>query len=149
MFEFKEKFDELTNDKVHLKIIEKFPGDDIMIPFYYYDIYENKYNEKVGKISIRIGYNYHSYYNGHIGYEIDEKFRGNNYSLYASRIVLQVAKEHGMKSINLSCKESNIASRKIIEYLGCKLIEIIDVPKEYFGWYDGIEKQCIYELILK
>ena len=149
MFEFKEKFDELTNDKVHLKIIEKFQGDDSIIPFYYYDIYENKYNEKVGKISIRIGYNYHSYYNGHIGYEIDEGFRGNKYSFYASQVVLQVAKEYGMKSINLSCNESNRASRKIIEYLGCELMEIIDVPKEYFGWYEGIEKQCIYELILK
>lgn len=149
MFEFKEKFNELDNDKIHLKIIEKFKGNDIIIPFYYYDIYENKYNKKVGKISIRIGYNYHSYYNGHIGYEIDEEFRGNNYSLYASQAVLKVAKEYEMKSINLSCNESNRASRKIIEYLGCKLIEIIDVPKDYFGWFEGIEKQCIYELILE
>ena len=53
-----------------------------------------------------------------------------------------------MYSINLTCNESNIASRKVIERLGCNLIQIIDVPKDYFGWLKGIEKQCVYELRL-
>ncbi|MBS5938729.1 hypothetical protein [Clostridium sartagoforme] len=56
--------------------------------------------------------------------------------------------DHDVKSINLTCNESNVASRKIIERLGSKLIEIIDAPKDYFGWYKGMEKQCIYELIV-
>lgn len=148
MFEFYEKFNELSNEMLYLKIIEKFQGDEVMIPFYYYDIYEKKSDEKAGKISIRIGDNYHSYFNGHIGYEIDKEFRGNYYSLYASKLVLQVAKEYGMIRIYLTCNESNIASRKIIEELGCDLLEIIDVPNDYFGWYEGMEKQCIYKLIL-
>lgn len=148
MFGFYEKFNELSNEMLYLKIIEKFQGDEVMIPFYYYDIYEKKSDEKVGKISIRIGDNYHSYFNGHIGYEIDKEFRGNYYSLYASKLVLQVAKEYGMIRIYLTCNESNIASRKIIEELGCDLLEIIDVPNDYFGWYEGMEKQCIYKLIL-
>lgn len=50
--------------------------------FYYYDIYENKYNKKVGKIIIIICYNYHSYYNGHIGYELDEEFGRTIYFIY-------------------------------------------------------------------
>lgn len=56
--------------------------------------------------------------------------------------------DYDVKSINLTCNESNIASRKIIERLGSKLIEIIDAPKDYFGWYKVMEKQCIYELIV-
>lgn len=146
MFQFSDGFDELSNDKVTLKIIEKFMGNEEMIPFYYYDIYENQSMNKVGKISVRIGYNYHSYYNGHIGYEIDKKYRGNNYSFYACKVVLQVARYHGMNLINLTCNESNKASRKIIEKLDSKLIETIFAPKNYFGWYEGMEKQCIYEL---
>lgn len=148
MFKFYEKFNELSNEMVDLKIIQKFEGNEVMIPFYYYDIYEKKSNKKVGKISIRIGDNYHSYFNGHIGYEIDEQFRGNNYSYYASKLVLQVADEYGMKRIYLTCNESNIASRRIIEELGCDLLEIIDVPNDYFGWHEGMEKQCIYKLTL-
>ncbi|MEG2290598.1 MAG: GNAT family N-acetyltransferase [Clostridium sp.] len=148
MFEFISKFDKLSNDVLYLKIIQKFKGDEVLIPFYYYDIYEKKSNEKVGKISIRIGDNYHSKYNGHIGYEIDDKFRGKRYSFYASQLVLQVAEEHGMKNIYITCDESNIPSRKIIQRLGGELKEIIDVPKDYFAWYEGIERHCIFELQL-
>lgn len=44
---------------------------------------------------------------------------------------------------------NHIISLKIIEKLGANLIEIIDVPKDYFGWYKGIKKHCIFNLILK
>ncbi|MGL4336888.1 MAG: GNAT family N-acetyltransferase [Turicibacter sp.] len=148
MFTFYDKFNELSDDIISLKIIEKFQGNDVMLPFYYYDIYENKSNEKIGKISIRIGNNYHSYFNGHIGYEIDEIYRGHNYSLLASKILLQVAKKHDMTFIYLTCNKSNSASRKIIEKLGGELIEIIYVPKDYFGWRENMEQQCIFKLNL-
>lgn len=148
MFEFISKFDELENDIVHLKIIEKSKGDKNLLPFYYYDIYENKSNKNIGKISIRIGENYDSYYNGNIGYEIDKSFRGHSYSFHASKLVLNIAKEHGMDFIYITCNESNYASRRIIERLGGILKEITDVPKNYFAWYDGICRHCIYKLIL-
>lgn len=148
MFKFYEKFNKLSNEKLSLKIIEKNLGNDAIIPFYYYDIYENNSNEKIGKISIRIGHNYHSYFNGHIGYEIDEKFRGNKYSLYASQLILQVAKEHNMSYIYITCSELNLASRKIIELLGANLIEICNVPTNYFGWQENMAPQCIYKLNL-
>lgn len=148
MFKFYEKFNKLSNEKVSLKIIEKNLGNDAIIPFYYYDIYRNNSNEKIGKISIRIGHNYHSYFNGHIGYEIDEKFRGNKYSLYSSQLMIQVAKEHNMSYIYITCSESNLASRKIIELLGANLIEICKVPKNYFGWQENMPPQCIYKLNL-
>lgn len=145
MFQFYEQFNELSDDIVSLKIIEKHPGNEVMIPFYYYDIYENQTHQKVGKISIRIGENYHSYFNGHIGYEIDEAYRGHKYSFYAAKLVLQVAKEHGMEFIYITCNESNKASKKVIEYLGGELIEVAPIPKDYFGWYEGIEPHCIFK----
>lgn len=148
MFKFYEKFNELSNEKVFLKIIEKNLGNDVIIPFYYYDIYKNNSNEKIGKISIRIGLNYHSYFNGHIGYEIDEKFRGNKYSLSAAQLLLKVAKEHNMSYIYITCSQSNLPSRKIIELLGANLIEICNVPANYFGWRENMPPQCIYKLNL-
>ena len=53
-----------------LKITQKYSGDDEMIPFHYYDIIRKTDRVTVGKISIRSGNNFHSYYNGHIGYEV-------------------------------------------------------------------------------
>ena len=53
-----------------LDITQKYSGDDEMIPFHYYDIIRKTDRVTVGKISIRSGNNFHSYYNGHIGYEV-------------------------------------------------------------------------------
>lgn len=143
---FEEKFNCLENDELKLEVIEKYEGDEVLIPFYYYNIIRKNDNKVVGKISIRIGNNFHSYYNGHIGYEIDNNVRGNNYALKASKLVLEVAKFHNMKNIYLTCEENNVASYKTIEKLGAKLIEICNIPKEYFAYREGIPKYRIYQL---
>ena len=147
MFTFLEGFECLKNDKVILKLIEKNSGDAEILPFYYYDIFDNQ-NNPVGKISIRIGHNFNSYYNGNIGFEIFDKHRGFNYSLYASKLVLKVAQAHKMNDLYITCKESNIASRKIIEKLGAEKKEIVNIPKECFFYKENLERYIIYLLNL-
>ncbi len=146
MFEFTDRFNTLENDELILKITQKYNGNDEMIPFYYYDIIRKADSVTVGKISIRIGNNFHSYYNGHIGYEIFKEYRGNDYAYKASLMVLDVARFHGMGFVYLTCDESNTASYKTIEKLGAELVEISDVPRKYFGWHDDMEMQRIYKL---
>lgn len=145
MFAFNTDFDCIVGeDNMRLQIIEQFPGNDVLIPYYYYDIYVGE--QRAGKISIRIGENYHSYYNGNVGYEIHEAFRGHRYSLAALRLVLPVAAYHGMQRLLLTCRQSNAASRRIIELAGGKLLETVVPPQDYFGWYESIGPQCIYTL---
>ena len=145
-FEFLNNFDILFDNEITLEISQKYQGDDELLPFYYYDIYVDE--TVVGKISIRIGKNYHSYYNGNIGYEIDKEYRGNNYAYKACKLVLQVAKAHNMGELILTCDESNNASYKTIEKLGAELIEIVKPPKDYFAYREDMEKQRIYKLSL-
>ena len=147
VFPFTDRFDTIPGENgMHLEIIEKYPGDDALLPFYFYDIYVLQ--RQVGKISIRIGDNYHAYYNGHIGYEVNEADRGHCYALAALRLVLPVARYHGMERIYITCDVSNTASRRTIERAGAKLLEITPIPTDYFAWYEGIEDHCIYELTL-
>ena len=146
-FCFTDKFDIITSPDLTLKIAQKHPGDGKMLMFYYYDII-NPANQIVGKISVRIGHNFHSYYNGHIGYEIFEEYRGSGYACKACRLALDVARFHNMDFIYLACAESNIASYKTIEKLGAELVEICDVPREYFAWREGMERRRIYKLEL-
>lgn len=146
MFEFKKEFDHIEKDGMLLKIIQKNNGDDIMLPYYYWDIYADSVN--VGKISLRIGSNFHSYYNGNIGYEIFPENRGNHYAYKACKMILEAASAHGMKELILTCGESNAASYKTIERLGAELIEIVKVPKKYFAWRKGMERKRIYKLKL-
>ena len=146
-FEFFSNFDAISDGEILLKISQKYQGDDELLPFYYYDICVG--DIAVGKISVRIDNNYHSYYNGNIGYEIDKEYRGNNYAYNACKLVLQVAKAHGMNELILTCDESNIASYKTIEKLGADLIEIVKPPEDYFAYREDMEKQRIYKLCLE
>ena len=146
MFTFLDCFNEINGGDMTLKIIEKSEGTAELLPFYYYDIFVDEV--PVGKISIRIGDNFHSYYNGHIGYEIDEGARGHGYARRACELVLDVARFHGMTRLYLTCDEDNTASYRTIEKLGGSLLEICDVPREYFAWYEGIPRHRVYQLNL-
>ena len=129
-----------------LKIIEKQESGKAQLPYYYYDIFVD--GAAVGKISIRIGDNFNAYYGGHIGYEVNEGARGNGYARRACGLVLDVARFHGMSRLYITCAEDNIASYRTIEKLGAKLLEICDIPKEYFGWYEGMKRRRIYQVKL-
>lgn len=146
MFSFSDRFDLISGGDMALRIIEKNPGGKAQIPFYYYDILVD--GVPVGKISIRIGENFHSYYNGHVGYEIFAPYRGHGYAARACALVFEVARFHGMDAVYLTCAKDNAASYRTIEKLGAKLLEICPVPREYFGWHEGIEDHRIYYLKL-
>lgn len=143
---FNKNFDVIVSENIYLKIIDKNLGNKNEIPYYYYDIYLTNTTTQIGKISMRIGHNYHSYFNGNIGYEINENFRGNSFASEAVRLVLKIAKHHQMNYLILTCEESNVASYKSIEKLAAKLVEVITPPKDYVFYYEGIEPHRIYRL---
>lgn len=146
MFPFTDRFDHLAAGPMTLRITEKVPTGPDGLPFYFYDILAGGQN--VGKISLRIGANFHTYYNGNIGYEVDEPYRGQGYARAACRLLLPLARYHGMTSLYLTCAESNIASYRTIEGLGAELVEICEVPRGYFAWRENMERQRIYRLAL-
>lgn len=142
-------FDQILGHPLTLKIIEKNPGDEQAIPFYYYNIVLDGSADPIGKISLRIGHNFHSYYNGNIGYEIDEPYRGHHYAAIACQMLLPVAKAHGMDYLDITCDEDNIASYKTIERFGAELLEICTVPRSYCYWSETIKPHRIYRLKIK
>lgn len=146
---FKEEFTNIDGEEICLRLIDTYEGTDKELPFYWWEIVLKPDNVTVGKISFRIGQNYHSYFNGNIGYEVDEAHRGNNYAFKACQLLTAVAICHNMNHIYLVCDYDNVASYKTIEKLGAKLVEEIQPPEDYVFYYEGIPKQKIYELTLE
>lgn len=150
MFQFKD-FDNLTDGVIDLKIEDKTPPNKEkgFVPAYKYRITLHNSDDSIGIISIRIGYSDSLYYAGHIGYEIKEAYRGNNYASKACKIVKQVAIAHGMDSLIITCNPDNVPSQKTCEKAGLKLREIADVPPHNEMYRNGRKRMCIYEWILK
>ncbi|MGK0467264.1 MAG: putative acetyltransferase [Clostridium sp.] len=150
MFEF-EDFDYLTDGEIDLKIEGKTPSNDEKgyVPAYKYRITLHNSNDSIGVIDIRVGYNQNIYYGGHIGYEIKESYRGNNYASKACKIIRQVAIAHGMDSLIITCNPDNVQSRKTCEKAGLKLKEIVDLPPHNEMYLKGEKQKCVYEWNLK
>lgn len=146
--EFKKEYEIIKGDDITLKLIKFDDGDERIIPFYWYEIIPKEVGTRVGAISIRIGHNYHSYYNGNIGYEVDEPYQGHHYAYESCKLVLQVARDYGMDHIYITCRDDNTPSYKTIEKLGGELIERVVPPKDYFAYREGMPLHRIYRLKL-
>lgn len=148
MFEFKD-FDYLTDGEIDLKIEEKVPSNEekAYVPAYKYKITLHNSADNIGTIDIRIGYNENLYYGGHIGYRIEENYRGNSYASKACKIIKDVAIAHGMNTLIITCNPDNFPSRKTCEKAGLKLKEIVDLPPYNEMYQNGERQKCIYEWI--
>ncbi|WBW96966.1 GNAT family N-acetyltransferase [Oceanirhabdus sp. W0125-5] len=145
MFEFKD-MDYITDGEIALRIDEKLPEnpEKKYVPAYRYKITLNDSVEPIGEIDIRIGDNEGIFYGGHIGYMIEEDYRGNAYASKACRLIGKVAMAHGMEKVTITCNPDNYPSRRTCEKLGAELIEIVDLPEDNEMYQAGEKQKCRY-----
>ena len=133
---------ELSDGVIHLVCTAKNPGDAEKKYVPAYDFAVCKGSEKIGDINLRIGYSGFGpdesslYYGGQIGYGIDEKYRGNGYAGRACRLLLPVAKAHGMEKLLITNDHANTASRRVCEKLGARFVRLARLPE----WHDLYQK---------
>jgi predicted acetyltransferase len=75
--------------------------------------------EYIGSLSLRHGLNddlFH--FGGHIGYDIRPSKRRKGYGKEILRLGLEKARERGLRRVLITCDETNIGSKKIIEANG-------------------------------
>ncbi len=70
---------------------------------------------------------------GHVGYSVVPWKRGRGYATRALQLLLPQAGEEGLAYIELTTDSDNIASRRVIEANGGKLIERFHKPAAYGG----------------
>lgn len=143
---FLDEYDLIEGEILDLSIIEKNPGNEKEIPFYWYNILLKETKEIIGQVSLRIGKNYHSYYNGNIGYYIEEQYRGHHYAFSATKMLYPLSLAHHQNELIITCDEDNLPSIKIIKKLGGILLETVQPPKDYFAYYEGTPRKHIFIL---
>ena len=111
---------------------------------YTFYLYQAKTRNYMGYVSLRLGESPALYYLGHIGYRIEEKFRGHGYAGRACRMILPFIQQLGLRSVVITTNVENTPSRRTCERLGCPLERIAPVPWEYRKICMGATQKCRY-----
>jgi tagatose 1,6-diphosphate aldolase len=139
----------LADGELELALVETKPGDPARqwLPNYVFEM--RVAGHKAGGINLRIGYTHNIVmYGGHIGYGVEPEFRGHHYAERACRLILPLAKAHGLDTIWITCNPDNIASRRTMERLGAELVEIVPLPEDNDQYARGDREKCRYRLDL-
>lgn len=134
---------------LNFKELVRPTGNSQLVPFYNFDILnKNLNNTKVGHINFRVGETNHvRLYAGFIGYEILERYRGNNYSYKACKAIEPFVKNY-YESVIITAEVENASSIKVIEKLGAKKLNIVKVPKDDPSFLGGAREKVRYEWTL-
>ena len=143
-----EEFIMVENDELLLRLAGLLPVniEKEFVPRYVFDIVLKSDNLKVGFLLLRAALTEKMLRRGgHIGYGIEEIYRGHSYAAKAINLLKPFMKKTIVGKILITCDEDNLASRGTIKRIGGKLIKIeknVDVPEE------NCKKDCCYyELI--
>jgi tagatose 1,6-diphosphate aldolase len=141
----------LVDGDLQLVLERTLPGDPARghVPAYLFKMTRTGQEEKIGSISLRIGHTPHIVlYAGHIGYGVEPAYRGHRYAARACRLLLPLARRHGLTTLWITCNPDNTASRRTCEILGAEFVEIVDVPENTDMYRRGDQQKCRYRLDL-
>jgi len=86
----------------------------------------------IGHIRLRVGWNENVIrFAGQVGYGVEPAHRGHRYAERACRLIIPLARRHGMTRLWITCQPDNIPSRRTLERLGADCVGVIDVPSDY------------------
>ena len=103
---------------------------------------------EIGEISYRNGESRCVYYFGHIGYHIDEPYRGHHYARRACLLLEHEIRISGKSSVVITCDPDNEPSRRTCLGLGCLFEGITDVPEDIRRKYEISPVKCRYIWVL-
>jgi predicted acetyltransferase len=142
---------QLSDDDLGLELAETVAGEagEDFIRTYDFNMLVAGSTQPAGRISLRIWTtDYFVRYVGHIAYSVAPEFRGRRYATRACRLLLPLARRHGMRTLWITCSPDNIASQRTCERLGAELVEVVDVPQGTSLYERGEQRKCRYRLDL-
>ena len=116
------------------------------VPAYIFHMWHVSSDLPVGRVTFRAeDTEWIVHYSGHIGYRVEEPYRGRRYAERSCRMLLPFIRMH-RQEVWITCAPDNFASRRTIERLGAKFVQTVEVPPEY-PLPEGVMRQkCRYRL---
>lgn len=137
----------LIDNELELILVKKTPAipEKGYFPRYEFEMRHSETGEKMGGIHFRVGNNkVMKLYVGHLGYGVDDKFRGKKLASRSLLLLFPLAKKHDINPVWVTCNPENLASKRTCELAGGKFIAIVDLPKHSDQYKRGERKKCRY-----
>lgn len=137
---------ELVDGDLELALEAELPAapEQAAPPAYKFAMRKVGSDEKIGEIGLKIGMP--SAHKGHFWYKVFPEHRGNHYAARACRLLLLLARRHGISPLWITCRENNQASRRTAELAGAEFVGMVDCPDGYEDWTGPVKSKCKYEL---
>jgi predicted acetyltransferase len=117
------------------------------VPTYHFRMLHATTAEELGTIRLRVGSTHHiEMYAGHVGYGVHEAHRGRRYASRSVRLLVPLARRHGLDPLWITCDPENAASRRTLELAGAQFVEIVNVPEDCAIYKSGHPQKCRYML---
>jgi len=85
-------------------------------------------------------------YGGYFGYAVEPEYRGRRLAERAVRLLLPLARRHGIDPVWITCNPDNGPSRRTLERLGAQLVELIALPAGTDMYERGERHKCRYRI---
>ncbi|MGA2133443.1 MAG: GNAT family N-acetyltransferase [Bryobacteraceae bacterium] len=142
---------ELRDGDMALELAATCPADPVRgwVPYYVFHIMIADTRRRAGEIQLRIGDTEHlRLYGGQVGYGVRAAHRGKHFAARALRLLLPLARRHGLAELWITCNPDNLASRRTCEIAGAAFVEIVDLPSHVDLYLEGERQKCRYRLSL-
>ncbi|HLK66538.1 MAG TPA: GNAT family N-acetyltransferase [Bryobacteraceae bacterium] len=138
---------ELRDGDLELRLKTTGPHGVHKVPAYRFRMVHRVSGEELGQINLRIASTRHiEMYAGHIGYSVLAAHRGHRYAARSVRLLLPLARSHGLDPLWITCDPENFASRRTLELAGAEFVEVVSVPKDCVIHQNGHLEKCRYRL---
>jgi tagatose 1,6-diphosphate aldolase len=140
----------MVDGDLQLVLTEEYQGNPDIghVPAYKFAMTRGG-KQEIGYVELRIGHtDLIVRYAGHLGYRVDAAFRGHRYAARSCRLLLPLARRHGLDTLWITCDPDNSASRRTCELAGAVFVEIVDLPDHVDMFQSGERKKCRYRLDL-
>lgn len=140
---------DLSDGEIRLVLQQTTPADPAggVVPAYHFYIVRVADDARAGRISLRVGHTeWILRYAGQIGYGVEPAYRGHRYAAKACRLLVPLARRHGLEELWITVNPDNTPSRRTCEILGAEMVEIVDVPVGTDMHKKGDRRKCRYRL---
>jgi predicted acetyltransferase len=100
-----------------------------------------------GAVALRVGHtdDLELYY-GHVGYHVYPAHRGRHFAERAVRLLLPLARRHGLNPLWITCNPDNWPSFRTCQRLGATLVETVAVPAGHPLHQRGEVAKCRFRI---